>query len=96
MFDIIVDLLFASEGGRAPKGNGHGKADKVGYGKCTPDTVVGAIAINYFGKGYGESTLDPVFVLAAILDWADIARNCRGYIELTAAYRAFVRANKNA
>ena len=70
----------------APKGNGHGKEDKVGYGKCTDDTVMGAIAINYFKKSYGESTYDPVFVLAAMLDWAGIASNNRGYISLTADY----------
>lgn len=90
IFDIIVNLLLSSKSGRAPKGNGHGKADKVGYGKCTSDTVVGTIAIQYFGKEYGESTFDPVFVLAAILDWADIARNCRGYMELTTTYRELV------
>lgn len=95
VFDIIVDLLLSSEGGRAKKGNGRGKADKVGYGKCTPDTVVGTIAINYFGKEYGKSTFDPVFVLAAILDWADIARNCWSYMELTTTYRELVRRNNN-
>lgn len=81
VFDIIVDLL-TEKGGRALKGNGRGKNDKVGYGKCGLDTVVGYIAHKYSNKNLGESTFDPVFVLAAILDWANIARNCRGYIEL--------------
>ena len=31
---------------------------------------------------------DPVFVLAAVLDWADIANNERGEIVLTASYKA--------
>lgn len=88
VFDVIADLLLSSAGGRAPKGNGHGEEDKVGYGKCTPDTVLGAIAIQYFQKSLGASTLDPVFVLAAVLDWVGIAKNCRGYIELTPEYRA--------
>lgn len=86
VFDVIVDLLLKSNNYSAPKGNGHGKEDKVGYGKCTDDTVMGAIAINYFKKSYGESTYDPVFVLAAMLDWAGIASNNRGYISLTADY----------
>jgi len=87
VFDVIVDLLLSSAGGRAPKGNGHGKEDKVGYGKCTPDTVLGAIATQYAKKSFGESTFDPVFVLAAVLDWAGIAKNRRGYVELTPEYR---------
>lgn len=87
VFDVIVDLLLSSDGGRAPKGNGHGKEDKVGYGKCTPDTILGAIAIQYSQKSFGESTFDPVFVLAAVLDWAGIAKNRRGYVELTPEYR---------
>ena len=82
VFDDIVDFLNESPNKTAKKGNGHGKEDKVGYGKCTPDTVLGAIAIRYFKKSFGESTIDPVFVLAAILDWSGIAKNKRGYVEL--------------
>lgn len=92
IFDDIVKLLKASSNGRARKGNGHGKEDKVGYGKCTKDTVVGTIAINYSGKSMGESTYDPVFVLAAILDWAGIAYNRRGYIELTTEYKELIKS----
>ena len=39
-------------------------------------------------KEHGESVFDPVFVLAAVLDWADIANNERGEIVLTASYKA--------
>ena len=86
VFDCIVELLRNSKNYKAPKGNAHGKDDKVGYGKCTSDTVMGTIALKYFKKNIGESTLDPVFVLAAILDWAGIAKNLRGYIQLNPAY----------
>ena len=41
-----------------------------------------AIATEYYGKEEGESSFDPLFVIAAILDWAGIARNERGYMEL--------------
>ena len=81
VFDVIQELL-KQKGGRAVKGAGRGKEDKVGYGKCGLDTVVGYIAHKYFGIEFGGSTFDPVFVFAAILDWANLARNCRGYIEL--------------
>ena len=82
VFDVIVDLLQNSPQRRAPKGNAHGREDKVGRGHCTADTVVGAIAIQYFGKKTGESCFDPVFVLAAVLEWAGIAKNGRGYLQL--------------
>lgn len=82
VFDVIIDLLKDSPQHRAKKGNAHGKEDKVGYGKCTSDTVMGAVAIHYFGKSQGKSCFDPIFVLAAVMDWADVATNMRGYIQL--------------
>lgn len=81
VFDVIQELL-QKKGERVIKGTGRGKEDKVGYGKCGLDTVVGYIAYKYSGIELGGSTFDPVFVLAAILDWANLARNCRGYIEV--------------
>lgn len=83
LFDVIVDLL-VSQNGHARKGNGRNY--KFGEPECDETTVVGAIA-KAWGKTNGESVHDPVFVLAAILDWADIARNTNGELVLTAAYR---------
>ena len=79
VFDIIYDLL-KRKGGKVDKGLGRGY--RVGDKKCNRDTIMGTLAYEYYGKQDGESTLDPVFVLVAILDWANVARNCRGYIEL--------------
>lgn len=79
VFDIIIDLL-RENNGKAFKGNG--RNHKLGQPKCTSDTVVGAVAYRYMGKKEGESIFDPVFVLAAILDWAELCYNKRGYIEL--------------
>ena len=81
VFDVIQELL-TQKGGRVAKGQGRGKEDKVGYGKCGLDTVVGYVAYKYSGVELGKSTFDPIFVLAAILEWANVARNCRGYIEM--------------
>ena len=81
-FDVIVELLQHSPQGKARKGNSRGPNDKVGHGRCTSDTVVGAIAIHYFGKKTGESCFDPVFVLAAILEWVGVAKNGRGFLQL--------------
>ena len=84
MFDVIVRLLFQT-GGKARKGNGRNY--KLGYGECTEDTVVGCIAKDYAGKKEGMSVFDPVFVLAAVLEWAGIVINGRGELILTEAYR---------
>ena len=86
VFNYIVNLLKHSPQYRAPKGNGHGKEDKVGCGRCTEDTIVGTVAIKYFKKPYGASTFDPTFVLAAMLDWANIAINQRGFVSLHPNY----------
>ena len=50
------------------------------YGDCTEDTIVGCIAKDK-GIAEGAYAYDPVFVLSAILDWAGIAHNERGYLE---------------
>ena len=86
VFDDVVELLKHSNQFRAPKGNGHGKEDKVGYGKCTEDTIVGTIATKYFRKEKGASTYDPTFVIAAVLEWAGIAINQRGFVSLNPQY----------
>lgn len=84
VFDVIVDLLTA-QNGKAKKGNA--RAAPLGGQGCEEWTVAGAILKNYFGKRVGESGLDPVHVFAAVLDWAGIANNERGYLELTPAYK---------
>mgnify|MGYP003223772809 CR=1 FL=1 len=78
VFDVIVDLLKTQPNYRADKGSARGH--RLG------EAVAGAILKKYFGKSAGESGVDPVFVLAAVLEWAGIAHNRRGYLELTVAY----------
>ena len=84
VFDVIVDLLI-SQGGRAKKGNGRNY--KLGEPECDETTAVGAIGYRYRGAKSGDSVYDPVFVLAAVLEWADIASNERGELVLTNSYR---------
>ena len=84
VFDVIVDLLI-KQNGRARKGNGRNY--KMGEAECDETTVVGAVAKYYSGKKDGESVFDPVFVFAAVLEWAGIAHNERGEIVLTQAYK---------
>jgi len=88
VFDRIVELLLAS-GGHARKGNGRGR--KLGEEDCDESTVVGYIGKHYAGKKDGQSVFDPVFVLAAVMEWAGIARNERGELFLTADFIASMR-----
>ncbi len=85
VFDVIVDLLL-SQDGKARKGLG--RSARLGEKDCEETTVVGAIGKEYSGKSLGEYVFDPVFFLAAVLEWAGIAHNERGYLELTADYKA--------
>ncbi len=78
VFDIICSLL-DRQGGRADKGTG--KGTRFGDAKCNETTVVGILAKEYFGAKVGDSVYDPVFVLAAVLEWAGLAKNGRGYLE---------------
>ena len=79
VFDVIVDVL-RENGGKARKGNGRNY--KLGEPECDDTTVVGAIGYRYSGKKTGESVFDPVFILAAVLEWAEIAYNDRGWLVL--------------
>ena len=85
VFDAIVDLLLRSPGYRAKKGNA--RNNKLGEPGCEESTVAGTV-LTFMGKKAGESGLDPVFILAAVLNWAGIATNGRGEIALTASYRS--------
>lgn len=87
VFDAVVDLLMKSPGYRARKGNA--RNFKLGESGCEENTVAGAVLI-YMGKKPGESGLDPVFILAAVLEWAGIATNGRGYMALTENYRCML------
>lgn len=87
-FDAIVNLLLESPGYRAKKGNA--RNFKLGEPGCEENTVAGTILL-YLGKKPGESGLDPVFIFAAVLEWAGIAHNGRGYLELTAEYIARIK-----
>jgi len=79
VFDEIFDLLHEN-GGKVDKGNGRNY--KLGEGKCGSNTAVGAIGYKYWKRATGESVYDPVFVLAAVLEWAEICHNKRGFLEL--------------
>lgn len=80
IFDVIVEHIIA-QGGKARKGSGRGH---LGDSNCGEDTIAAAILENYWHSDTGR---DPGFVMIAILEWAGIVHNRRGYAELTAEYR---------
>ncbi len=82
VFDAIVELL-EKQGGRARKGSG--RNHKLGEPGCEETTVVGTIAVHR-GMKAGQSVYDPVFVMAAVLEWAGIAQNGRGELILNSAH----------
>lgn len=67
------------DGGKAKKGTGRAP---LGSEKCDLDTVSGVILHEYFGVTLGGGEFDPSFVVAAILEWAGIAKNGRSWLEL--------------
>ena len=82
-FDVVVDLLLR-QNGKARKGNGRNY--KFGAPECDETTVVGIIAKNFSHPEPGDSVFDPVFIFSAVLEWAGIVHNERGYLQLTASY----------
>ena len=84
IFDVVADFL-EQNGGRAQKGTGRAP---LGSEKCGLDTIAGVILKDYSGVPVGGNGFDPSFVIVAIMDWAGILHNRRGYVELTAQYRA--------
>lgn len=79
MFEAVVDYM-EKHGGKIRKGKG--RNHKFGDYECDENTVVGIIAILNENPKIGDSVLDPVHGFSAILDWADIAYNKLGYLEL--------------
>ena len=82
-FDSIVSFIL-SNGGSVKKGNA--RNCKVGEKKCSPNSLIWYVATEIYGHREGESTFDPIFALAAIMDNAGIAVNQYGTIQLTPDY----------
>jgi hypothetical protein len=78
MFDILEKESFRFKNRSIPKGNA--RNHKLGEPKCDMNTAIGILGYKYYQKRTGESIFEPMHVIAAVLDWADIAKNERGYI----------------
>lgn len=80
-FDKIVKYI-VDNGGRVKKGGARNKNAKVGYENCAYGTLAYYVATECYGKKVGDSSFDPIFMVAAILDNAGICKNERGYISI--------------
>jgi hypothetical protein len=79
-FDAAVEVVI-NNGGKAVKGKARSGA-KLGSGDLPLNSVEGYIAHKVHGVEKGETAFGPGFVIAAILDWADICKNERGSLSI--------------
>ncbi len=79
VFDIFYEEAIKNKDKRLKKGGA--RNSKLGYDKCTKDTMVGIFGYKYLKANTGESILDPIHVFSAILEYSGVAKNRRGYIE---------------
>lgn len=82
-FDGIVDFI-KQNGGKVDKGGC--RNSKVGEGNCAKGTLCYYVATECYGKSNSESSFDPIFIVAAILENAGICKNERGYIRLSSEF----------
>lgn len=83
-FDAAVEVVI-NNGSKAKKGNAQSGA-KLGSEKLMLNSVEGYIAHKVQGVQEGETAFGPGFVICAILDWAEICNNERGYLSIRASF----------
>ncbi|MFL0507233.1 DUF2089 family protein [Ureibacillus sp. 179-F W5.1 NHS] len=79
-FDAAVEVV-VNNGGKAAKGNARSGA-KLGSNELPLNSVEGYIAHKVHSVQKGESAFGPGFVISAVLDWAGICRNERGFLSI--------------
>ena len=89
-FDAAVEVII-NNGGQAPKGNARSGA-KLGSTRLPLNSLEGHIAHKIHNVQIGQTAFGPGFVIAAVLEWAGICINMRGFVKITAE---FMREYKN-
>jgi hypothetical protein len=84
VFDAAVEVVIQN-GGKAMKGKARSGA-KLGSDDLPLDSVEGYIAHKVHGAQIGETAFGPGFVIAAILDWAEVCHNDRGYLTINQSF----------
>lgn len=85
-FDAAVEVVIQN-GGKAMKGKARSGA-KLGSDDLPLDSVEGYIAHKVHGVQIGETAFGPGFVIAAVLDWAGICNNERGYLTINPIFKS--------
>lgn len=83
-FDAAVEVIVKNNG-KAVKGKARSGA-KLGSDDLPLDSVEGYIAHKVHGAQEGETAFGPGFVIAAVLDWAGICNNERGYLSMKSTF----------
>lgn len=78
LFDILQKESYRFPNRSIPKGNA--RSNKLGESNCDMNTACGILGYLFFHKSNGESILEPIHVVSAVLNWAGVATNKRGYI----------------
>ncbi|EDS77527.1 conserved hypothetical protein [Clostridium botulinum C str. Eklund] len=84
VFDATVEVVIKN-GGKAEKGNAQSGA-KLGSDRLSLNSVEGYIASKVHGVEEGKTAFGPGFVVCAILDWAGICKNERGYLSINPGF----------
>ncbi len=84
VFDAAVEVVL-NYGGKVPKGKARTGA-KLGSENLPLESLEGYIGHKVHGVEIGKSAFGPGFVVAAILDWAGVCNNERGFISMKAEY----------
>lgn len=87
-FDAAVEVVMQN-GGKAMKGKARSGA-KLGSDGLPLDSVEGYIAHKVHAVQIGETAFGPGFVIAAVLDWAEICNNERGYLTINSIFMSEV------
>lgn len=85
-FNAAVEVVI-NNGGRAVKGNARSGA-RLGSEGLPLDSIEGYIAHKVHNVQIGETAFGPGFVIAAVLDWAEICHNERGYLKINSKFMA--------
>lgn len=84
VFDAAVEVVL-NNGGKAVKGKARSGA-KLGSDDLPLNSVEGYIAHKVHGVKEGETAFGPGFVICAVLDWANICKNERGYLTMNPTF----------
>ena len=84
VFEAAVEVVIQN-GGKVIKGKARSGA-KLGSDDLPLDSLEGYIAHKVHGVEVGKAAFGPGFVVAAILDWAEVCNNERGFVTINSKY----------